>query len=296
MKYHKFILLLFISTPLLHNCSDDAPEAFAYGNFESTEVLVSAETTGRLISFNVNEGDQVKQSEILGYIDTVSLALKKAQIIASRKAVSSKLAQLNDQIDIYRVEMQNVQRELKRMTDLKIAGAATEKQFDDIKGQKEVVAARTKAIESQKLSVYAELEAQNAQLLQIEDQLERSVLKSPITGTILEKYLEQGELATLGKALYSITDLSELVLRVFIAGDQLAEIKIGDKVKVNYDTADGIAQLDGKISWISPKAEFTPKVIQTRNDRVNLVYAVKVLVPNDGNLKIGMPGEISLIK
>jgi membrane fusion protein YbhG len=296
MKYTKFFLLLLLSAPFFQHCSDEGPVAFAYGNFESNDIIVSAETTGRLVSFNINEGDKLEKSEILGLIDTVVLALKKEQIIASRKAVSAKLTQLNDQISINKVQLKNVQRELDRFTELKMAGAATGKQFDDLKGQKDLVVAQIKALESQKLSVYAEIEAQNAQLAQVNDQLDRSVLKSPIKGTILEKYLEQGELAATGRALYSVTDLSELILRVFVDGNQLSQIKAGDKVNVNYDTADGISQIEGEVSWISPRAEFTPKVIQTRDDRVNLVYAVKIRVRNDGSLKIGMPGEISLIK
>jgi HlyD family secretion protein len=295
MKSTNFFLLLIFSAPFFQHCSHEGPEAFAYGNFESNDIMVSAETTGKLVSFSINEGDKVDQSQILGIVDTAVLALKKEQIMASGKAVSAKLTQLEDQISINKVQWQNIQRELDRVTELKIAGAATDKQFDDLKGQKDLVMAQTKALESQKLSVYAEIEAQNAQLAQINDQLKRSVLKSPIEGTILEKYLEQGELAITGRALYSVTDLSVLTLRVFVDGSQLSAIKTGDRVNVNYDTTEGLSQMDGIVSWVSPRAEFTPKVIQTRDDRVNLVYAVKIRVQNNGILKIGMPGEISLI-
>jgi len=281
-------------TIILSSCKDNEPEAFAYGNFEAKEIMVSSEVNGTITSFPIEEGDNVKKGAVLGCIDTLTSYLRKQQIIAAMDAVSAKMVQIDRQIAVARVKLQNLDREIKRISDLKEAGAATEKQFDELSGNKNLVLAEISALESQKLSVKAEMQAKKVEKALVEDQIHRSVLMAPSNGQVLEKYLEEGELATRGRSLFLMADLSSLILRVYIDGDQLAQIKNGQKVMVNYDSDQIIKQVRGKITWISSEAEFTPKIIQTRDERVNLVYAVKVIVPNDGSLKIGMPGEISL--
>jgi HlyD family secretion protein len=171
-------------------------------------------------------------------------------------------------------------------------GAATSKQLDDMRGQVSLLEAQMAASESQKQAVYAERKTLEVQIRQVEDQLGKCFIRNPIEGTLLTKYREAGEMAAPGQPLYKMARMEELILRAYLSGKQLSSVKLGDQVKVLVDMEDGMAELSGLISWISPSAEFTPKIIQTREERVNLVYAFKVVVPNDGSLKIGMPGEV----
>ncbi len=171
-------------------------------------------------------------------------------------------------------------------------GAATSKQQDDISGQVALLEAQIAATESQKSSVYAERKTLEVQIRQVEDQLLKCAIKNPIDGILLTKYKEEGEIAAAGQPLYKMADMSELILRAYVSGSQLSSLTTGGSVSVRFDEAQGMEELSGVVSWISPRAEFTPKIIQTREERVNLVYAIKVMVPNDGRLKIGMPGEV----
>lgn len=279
----------------LSSCTRETERSFAFGNFESVEIFLPAQNNGILSEFLVEEGDLVSGGQKIAQTDTIQLHLKKQQLLAAKKAVFARLNQINSQIGVQEVNLDNLKREYKRFGTLFLEEAATKKQLDDLEGQINMTEAQVEALNSQKLSVYAEIDAQDAQIQQLDDQISRSTLVSPSDGQVLETYLNQGEMAITGRPVAKIADLSELILRVFIDGDQLSSIKIGDEVKVLYDGPEGIASTEGKISWISSEAEFTPKIIQTREERVNLVYAVKVRVPNDGSLKIGMPGEIQLL-
>ncbi|MFW5644272.1 MAG: HlyD family secretion protein [Bacteroidota bacterium] len=283
-------LLLMVSS-----CGEEEKESFAYGNFESNDLLIPSETSGLIIHLDVNQGDEIRKDSRIALIDTSQYHLQKQQVLASRKAVLATLPQLEAEIRVQEVNISNLERELKRFASLFLENAATASQIDDIEGRLELARAQLNSLKTRKLSVYAERDAKDAQLRQIEDQIHRSFIAAPIDGQILEIFLNGGEMAVTGRPVAKLANLKELILRVFIEGDQLSSIKLNDKVRVLFDGPEGLESTEGKISWISPRAEFTPKIIQTRENRVNLVYAVKVSVPNDGRIKIGMPGEIQLI-
>ncbi|HYW96821.1 MAG TPA: HlyD family efflux transporter periplasmic adaptor subunit [Bacteroidales bacterium] len=294
MKYTYVTSALFLFVLALVSCNNQEKEPFAYGNFESEDVLVSAEVTGTVERLMIDEGDMVKSGQLIGIIDTSQLHLKKEQVRASGEAIRSKLSQIDKQINVNNVNIKNVKRDLDRIRAMHKDGAATDKQLDDMEGKVDLLEARDASMQSQKTSVYAELSANRAQLDQVQDQLDKCLLRAPMDGTILETYVRQGELAAAGRALYKVADMSTIILRAFIDGDQLSSIKTGDNVTVNFDGPDGtLLSKQGTVTWIASEAEFTPKIIQTRKERVNLVYAVKVKVPDDGSLKIGMPGEIA---
>jgi len=293
----KLCFLVVTGILFLHACKNDSKNSFAYGNFESEEIIVSAEVSGTLKEFRVTEGMSLEKDAMLGYIDTTQLYLKKYQIEALIKSVFSKINQVNEQLNVNEVSLKNLIREKNRIEGLLKDGAATTKQLDDINGQVDLLKAQTNVLMSQKVTIRTEIESYEIQIAQLNDQLAKSYLKSPIRGIVLEKYLYPGELAITGKAIYKISDLNNLILRVFVSGDQLEMVRIGNKVDVLVDIENGeLKKYPGTVSWVSSSAEFTPKIIQTKKERVNLVYAVKVIVSNDGGLKIGMPAEISVIQ
>jgi len=296
MNTVKILLGIILLAFIFDSCDSEDEEAFAYGNFETVDLILSAETSGKILQFSLEEGNDASKDVMLVLIDTTQLALKKQQAEAARAAISTRIVQINEEINVNKVSLQNVLRELKRVKALYAKNAATQKQLDEVQGQADITRAKTRALESQKKLVYAEMNAQDLQIQQLADQIDKCFVRSPISGRVLETYANQGELAVPGKALLKMADLSEMMLRVYIDGDQLSTIKLGQKVDVIFDAPGGeLKQIQGKVSWISSQAEFTPKIIQTREERVNLVYAVKVHVPNDGSIKIGMPGEIALI-
>lgn len=294
MKY--FIGSIFLGLLLIiFSCDNEEEQSFAFGNFESDDLLIPAETSGVIIKMNVGQGDEINEGVLIALTDTLQYHLQKQQLLASRKAVMTRLEQIDAQISVQKVNISNLERELKRFANLFLEDAATRKQIDDLEGKLELARAQINSLETQKLSVYAEKDAKDAQLQQIEDQINRSFINAPIDGQVLETFLNKGEMAVTGRPVVKLADLKELILRVFIDGDQLSSIKLNDRVKVIYDGPEGLESTEGIISWISPEAEFTPKIIQTRENRVNLVYAVKIRVPNEGSIKIGMPGEIKLL-
>jgi HlyD family secretion protein len=296
MKKMKPLLFVGLLLVVLTSCNTNSDESFAYGNFESVEIFIPAENSGIVKELYVEEGTLVEKGQKIGHTDTLQLHLRKQQVKAAKKSVNARLVQINSQIKVQEVSLLNLQREYKRFGSLFLEEAATKKQMDDLEGQIALTEAQIQALQSQKLAVYAESDAQEAQVNQLKDQISRSTILSPSQGQVLEVYVRQGEMAVAGRPVVKIADISYLILRVFIDGNQLSFIALGDKVEVLYDGPEGIKTTEGTLSWISSKAEFTPKIIQTREDRVNLVYAVKVRVANDGELKIGMPGEIKLIK
>jgi HlyD family secretion protein len=280
---------------MISACRNKETGAFAYGNFESEEIIISAESTGRLMDFSLVEGMEIKKGDYIGFIDTTQYFLKKLQLLAGINSVSARLVQMDQQLMVNDVSMNNLVRERNRITSLFEGGAATSRQLDDINGQVDLLKAQTNSVISQKATIRTEKESLDIQIMQVNDLISKSIIKSPVTGTVLEKYLFAGELALTGKPLFKIADLSDVVLRVFISGNQLESIKLGEELDVYIDSKAGeLKKYVGTITWISAKSEFTPKIIQTREERVNLVYAVKIRVKNDGGLKIGMPGEIPL--
>jgi HlyD family secretion protein len=254
--------------------------------------MVSSESSGRILSFEAMEGDLLTKDQVSVRIDTTQLYLKKLGLESGRASLSSRIRTLDAQLHASRVQLDNLVREQKRIEKLVEGGAATSKQQDDINGQVSLLEAQIAATASQKEAVFAERKTLEVQIRQVEDQLNKCAVRNPIDGTLLSKYREKGEMAAPGHVLYKMARLDVLILRAYLTGSQLSSVKIGDQVKVRYDLADGMGELDGAVSWISPSAEFTPKIIQTREERVNLVYAFKVIVPNEGSLKIGMPGEV----
>ena len=296
MKIHQYICSVAIGL-VLGACTSQEEQYDASGIFETTEVIVSAKGTGELQSFQVEEGQAVRQGEVLGWIDTLQLSLKDRQLAASLLATESKRLDEKRQVAHLRQQIENLQREKERFTALLNAKATTAKQVDDIDYQIKVLqnqlVATKEQINSSNSSLSRQSESIQAQRAQMEDQIRNAMISSPITGTVLTKYAEQGEFAVPGKALFKVADVSRMKLRAYITADQLTQLQIGQAVAVYADrgTTDR-KRYAGRVVWIADKAEFTPKTIQTRNERANLVYAVKIAVENDGFIKRGMYGEV----
>ena len=277
-------------------CNNGAHEADAYGVFEATEIIISSENNGKLLEFNVQEGRTYEQGEKLGYIDTSQLYLQIKQLDASIKATQARLPDMPSQVRALNDKLSTLEKEETRLKKLVEANAASTKDLDDLTAEINITKSQILAIKSTlnttSQSIMEEVEAMHFQKLQLENAIGKCRLHAPITGTVLKKYIEVNELAFQGKPLYKIADLSNMYIQVYVTEDQLAALELGQKVKVNMDAGKGSKQFDGKITWISAKAEFTPKMIQTKKERVNLVYAVKVGFKNDGSAKIGMPGDV----
>ena len=292
MKKHNYILGLSILTFSLFSCGNDNKKADGYGNFEATEITISAENNGKLMQFDVNEGDVLQKEQFIGYIDTIPLALKQEQLEVSKAVISSKSKGVLSQIAVLNSKLKTANTNKARTENLIKDNAGTQKQLDDVTGEIDVIKNQIRSVEIQNAPVVNELKSIDVQLKQIDDQIEKSKIKNPINGTVLTKYAEPNEITSFGKPLYKIADLNTMQLRVYISETQLADLKIGQEVTVKIDDADEIKSYKGVVSWIASEAEFTPKIIQTKEERVALVYAVKIDVTNDGSLKIGMPAEL----
>lgn len=291
MKYKTIIFILALS---IFGCSNQNDKSDAYGNFEAETVIVSSETSGKTLQLNVEKGQKIESGAMAALIDTVQVHLKLQQIEAQKAAVEAKRQSIRAQIAVFEEQKKNLQINEKRVSQMLNDGAATQKQLDDISGQITVIDKQIESTKTQFNSINKELQVLETQQESTLDLLNRCKVISPANGTILETYIEQGELATTGKPLYKMANLNELTLKVYVSGAQLPNIKIGQEVEVLVDKNEKENQsFTGKITWISSEAEFTPKIIQTKEERVKLVYAVKVTVKNDGTLKIGMPGAIS---
>jgi len=290
MKYTRYLLPAIFITFM--GCNNNEEQADAYGNFEAIEVIVSAEAQGRIMAFAPREGEVLQQGSVIVIVDSTQLHLKKQQLQSGVVSLKSKISTLDAQVRASRVQLENLQREHKRIDKLFEGGAATPKQQDDIKGQIALLEAQIVAAESQKASVFAERSTLKIQIQQVEDQIWKCTVRSPLDGVMLAKYKEEGEVVVPGLSLCKLANLDHLILRAYVSGEQLSEVKTGQSVRVRFDVPGGMEETTGEVSWVSPRAEFTPKIIQTREERVNLVYAIKVVVPNDGSLKIGMPGEV----
>lgn len=286
------VYLVFLSL-IVSSCSDSDDKSDAYGNFEAVELTVSAEANGKLLEFNVEEGQTIDEGEIVGYIDTVQLNLKKQQLDQQKNTVRTKYNNVFSQVSVLQQEKNNALIEKNRIEKLIKDEAAPEKQLDDINARINVIDKQITSVKSQNSTTFQEIKTIDTQIEQLSDQINKSEITNPIKGTVLIRFSEPSEIVNYGKPLYKIADLSIMELRVYVSGDQIPSIKIGQEVTVIVDkNQEENRTFKGTISWISSKAEFTPKTIQTKEERVNLVYAVKVRVNNDGTLKIGMPGEI----
>lgn len=280
-------------------CSDKNKEYFASGVFEATEVMVSARGTGELVHFDLTEGQHVKADEAVGLIDTTQLHLRKMQLFGTLKAVDARRYNVERQLASLRQQIATQRTEQARFANLVRENAATQKQLDDITAGLAVLerqlAAQTETLTSGNESLDGETQAMSAQLAQLEDQIAKNLVVSPVEGTVLAKYAEAGELAAQGRALFKVGDMTDIYLRVYITADQLTSLRLGQKVRVFADWGEKQRrEYEGTVAWIADKAEFTPKTIQTRDERANLVYAVKIAVTNDGYIKSGMYGEIKL--
>ena len=321
MKKHIFILSIFA----LFSCNNSAESYDASGTFEADEILVTAKANGTILNLNLEEGQHLKRNEKVGEIDPKNVELQKEQVIATIDAIDQKTnsalpqiqvlqSQISTQsanVSILQEQLQNAVRERNRTANLVAKDAATKKQLDDANGQIKVIQKQIAAAQSQlnvlqqqisttkenvslqNRAILSERKPTQKKIEQIDEQLKNNTIESPISGMVLTQYLNEGEFATVGKPIFKIANLEVMTLKTFITGDQLPQIKIGQQVKVLLEAGEGkTKELPGTIYWISSKAEFTPKTIQTKNERANLVYAAKIHVKNDGYLKIGMYGDV----
>lgn len=280
----------------LISCTGNGNKADGYGNFEAIATTISSEANGKLLYFDVEEGNTLEKNTLVGIIDTLQLSLKRDQLLAAKNTIFSRSRNVLSQREVLKEQLKVARTDQNRIENLIKENAATQKQLDDINGQIDILKQRMKSVETQNAPIVNEVKNIEIQIQQIEDQIEKNTIRNPIKGTVLLKYVEPNEIATFGKPLYKLANLDEMTLRVFIGETQLASIEVGQEVTVKIDAGEEMKSYRGMVSWISATAEFTPKIIQTKEERVNLVYAVKVLVKNDGSLKIGMPAEMWIAK
>lgn len=288
----KKLSLTIIASILIISCTKDNDRADSYGNFEATEITVSSESNGKIEFLNFEEGDVLEAQAQVGLIDTMQLYYSKQQLLASKNTVSSKSENVLSQRSVLNEQLKSAQIERNRVRSMFDENAATKRQVDEVDGRVKVIEAQMRSVGTQNAPIVSDLKSIDVQIQKINDQISKSKITNPIKGTVLTKYAEAGEITAFGKPLYKIADMSEMTLRVYVSETQLSNIKIGQEVTVKIDGAAEMKSVKGTISWIASQAEFTPKIIQTKEERVNLVYAVKVKIKNDGSLKIGMPAEM----
>ena len=296
MKNTNIIYLLLLLSIL--SCKEKTNKYDASGSFEATETIIAAEATGKLIKLTIEEGQQLDSGQLIGFIDSAQLQLTRMQLMQSKKAILSGRPESKTQVEALRTELANAVMDRNRTAKLVEGGVASQKQLDDADAKiatlHSKIAAQESSLQTTTSSITEQGNTVDAQMNEINDQLKKCVIVNPVKGTVLSKYAEQYEMAVLGKPLYKIADISTIILRAYITGDQLHQVKVGQKVKVSTDDGNGkYKETEGVITWINDKSEFTPKTIQTKNERANLVYAIKASVKNDGYLKIGMYGELS---
>lgn len=284
-------------TATLFGCNLNSEKSDAYGNFEAIEIIVSSEANGKIIEFDIEEGDNLSSNQQIGIIDTTQLYLQKVQLIESIKAIKAKFPDITSQINVLRERVTKAEVERKRLEKLIAADAATTKELDNINADiaiiKREITATKSSLNIQRRGLSAEIPPIESHINIIDDLISKSIISSPINGTVLTKFSHSGELATQGKYLFKIANIDALICRAYISEPQLSEVKLGQTVTVLIDAPNGeLKKHSGVITWISSKAEFTPKIIQTKEERTNLVYAMKIKVKNDGFLKIGMPAEV----
>jgi len=291
--------VLYIAVSLLAIACSKEAEFDAQGTFEATEVVVSSEATGRILNFDIEEGMTIVANQAVGTIDSLQLHLQRKQLLAQQSALLTSRPDVKKQVASLREQIVKQKSELRRVENMLSDGAATQKQKDDIEAQIKILEGQLEAtlstLSKNTSTINDNSVALEAQIAALEDRISKCRILSPVGGTVLVKYAEAGELASVGKPLMKIADLKNIYLRAYFTSDQLANIKLGDEVKVVADFG-GEERYDytGRVAWISSESEFTPKTIQTKDSRANLVYAVKIAVENDGRLKIGLAGEVVL--
>ena len=291
------IIMIFLLALLLVSCKNKNNQCDASGTFEATETIVSAEANGKILELNLDEGQLLKQGQQVGYIDSIQLHLTRLQLMQNRKAILSGRPDVTTQIESLQKELENAMSDKKRIENLVKGQVASQKQLDDANTRVSVLQSKIEAQKSILNTTTSTLTEQGNtvefQLGQVQDQLRKCRIINPVNGTVLTKYANAFEMVSVGKPLYKIADLTTIILRAYITGNQLPIIKLNQKVKVYTDDGKGgFKETEGMITWINDKAEFMPKTIQTKDERANMVYAIKVNVQNDGSYKIGMYGEI----
>ena len=291
--------VIYIAMALLAiSCTKEA-EFDAQGTFEATEVVVSSEATGRILNFDIEEGMAIAANQAVGTIDSLQLHLQRKQLVAQQSALLASRPDVKKQVAALREQIAKQKTELRRVENMLRDGAATQKQKDDIEAQIKILEGQLEAqlstLDKNTSTINGNSVVLEAQIAALDDRISKCRIISPVGGTVLVKYAEAGELASAGKPLMKIADLKNIYLRAYFTSDQLANVKLGDEVKVVADFG-GTERYDytGRIAWISSESEFTPKTIQSKDSRANLVYAVKIAVENDGRLKIGLAGEVVL--
>jgi HlyD family secretion protein len=285
------ILILLIS--LFASCGNNSQQADAYGNFEAEEVLVSSESNGKIEALWIKEGEQIQKNKVVALMDTTLIWLQLNELEAQKQKVHASLAQMDAQIAIYQQQKNNLLTDQQRIERLLESGASTQKQLDDINGAMLLTEKQMQAAVSQKQAIAKELGVLAAKSRLVNEQLSKCYVKNPVQGTVLEKYAEAGEITAAGRPLYKIAPMDKLILRAYVSGSQLHRIKTGTNCQVRIDKGTKEYEtFEGTLTWVAPQAEFTPKIIQTKEERVHMVYAIKVEVLNKGQLKIGMPGEV----
>lgn len=312
-RISKQILVVSCLSLIFFSCNSNKDQFDASGTFESDEVIVSSQFGGQLLSFNIDEGDTLSAGEVVGKIDSTDVELQKQQVQATIQSLNEKttdvepqIKMLQDQLAVQQTQLNNLLKDQQRFENMLKEGAVTQRQVDDINTQVETIKKQMQvtqqqinvqrsSVGTQNSTVLSQKPTLQKQVAQLSEQLSKANIVNPINGTVLTKYAEQGEVTAPGKALYKIADLTYLNLRAYITGTQLSTVKLNQQVRVFIDSgANNYRKYTGTIIWISDKAEFTPKTIQTKDERANLVYAIKVRVKNDGYLKIGMYGEVKL--
>jgi len=290
--------IIVASLVFLYSCGKSNEQYDASGTFEATEIMVSSEASGTILQFGAQEGELLQPGNEVVLIDTLQLFLKKQQLLSSINALQSRRPEVNKQIAAVQQQIATAKTEKQRAENLVKANAANQKMLDDINAQivvlEKQLAAQKSTLDISNRGISEDVATMEIQVAQLDDQLLKCRIATPINGTLLVKYAQVGELAMPGKALFKVADMESMILRAYITSDQLTQLKIGQTVKVFADFGESTREYSGTISWVSGKAEFTPKTIQTKDERANLVYAVKIAVKNDGYLKIGMYGQVKL--
>ena len=285
--------ILFATLALLWGCQNSNHTTDAFGNFEAVEILVSSEMNGKLLWLQIEEGQMIDKNQEVGLVDTIILSLQLEEIKAQIAKVQANLQSIDAQTEILGQQAENLNTDKSRIENMIKTGAATQKQFDDISGALKVIDKQRDANQSQKVAVSKELQVIAAKKLLLDEQLRKCHILNPISGSVLERYAEEGEMTATGKPLYKIAKLDTIILRAYVSGGQLHQVIKGNTCKVLIDKGKKeYLEFEGTITWISSQAEFTPKIIQTKEERVNMVYAIKIEIPNNGTIKIGMPGEV----
>lgn len=283
------------------SCTNDKSAPDAYGVFEATEIIVSSESNGKLLQFEVEEGRTYEQGAVLGHIDSAQICLQIQQLESAIRATLASRPDIPSQVNTLEAQMQTLQKERTRIVTLVEANAASTKQLDDVDAQiaitKSQIAATKSQLNTQSAAILENVEAQRFQVMQLQNALEKCTIKAPISGTVLKKYIEPNELAYQGKPLFKMADINNMSIKVYVSEDMLSGIHLGQEAEIHIDSENGKEKvIQGTVQWISEKAEFTPKMIQTKKERVNMVYAVRIGFKNDGSAKIGMPGDVKFKK